>query len=186
MSDLPAFRRLQRLWVAFLVVVIGILAMLPVLDPAPSDLPVALPATLAAAGGVAAFVAIVAIELTFAAARPTDDLRALREYEARVTLGLAIAQAPAVLGFALTFVFGGLLPAAVGGVAALASLVRARPSPARLARLERSWQTAGHDVSALRAARAADGPHAEAPAPPETDDRPRGDILDPEDEEPPG
>ena len=154
MSDLPAFRRLHRLWLAFVLVVVGILATVPLLAPDPSDIPLALTGTLAVAGGVAAVVAIVAIDLTFAASHPSDDARALREYEARVTLGLAIAQAPAVLGFALAFAFGQRLPAAIGGGFALIALARARPSRARLLRLEDAWQTAGRDVSALRAAQA--------------------------------
>lgn len=153
MSDLPAFRRLHRLWLAFVLVVVGILATLPLIDPEPSDIPLALTATLAVAGGVAAVIAIVAIDLTFAAGRPPGDHRALREYEARVTLGIAIAQAPAVLGFALAFVFGQRVPAAVGGAFAVIALIRARPSQGRVERLEGAWQAAGHDVSMLRAAR---------------------------------
>lgn len=153
MSDLPVLRRLHRLWVAFVLVVIGILAAIPLLDAPPSDLPLALTATLAVAGGVGAFIAVVAIDLTFAASPPADDVRALQEYEARRTLAFAVAQAPAVLGFALTFVFGHVTPAAVGGVSAAACLVRARPSVAGLERLEAAWAKAGHDVSALRAAR---------------------------------
>ena len=181
MSDLPALRRLQRLWLAFTLVIVGILATLPLLDAEPSDIPLALTATLAAAGGIAAVVAIVAIELTFAAGRPSSDVRALREYEARVTLGLAIAQAPAVLGFALAFVFGQVLPAAVGGGFAVVALARARPSHARLARLEDAWQGAGHDVSALRAARAEacghppDGTQPQDPTPPDVGREPPDD-----------
>jgi hypothetical protein len=156
-SDLPVLRRLQRLWLAFVVVVVGILAALPLLDAEPSDIPVVLPATLAAAGGVGAFIAIVAIDLTFAASPPADDLRALQEFEARTTLGFAIAQAPAVLGFGLAFVFGMLLPAAIGGVAAAACLARARPSLGRLRRFDTAWARVGADVSVLRQAeRAAD------------------------------
>jgi len=149
--DAPAIRRLQRLWLVFVVVAVGILAALPLLDAEPSDIPVALPATLAAAGGVGAFIAIVAIDLTFAGTPPASDVRALQEYQARTTLGFVLGQAPAVLGFALAFAFGQLLPAALGGAFALACLIRARPSVARLRRLERAWSDAGHDVSALRA-----------------------------------
>jgi len=152
--DAPAIRRLQRLWLVFVVVAVGILAALPLLDAEPSDIPVALPATLAAAGGVGAFIAIVAIDLTFAGTPPASDVRALQEYQARTTLGFVLGQAPAVLGFALAFAFGQLLPAALGGAFALACLLRARPSVARLRRLETAWSDAGHDVSALRAAAA--------------------------------
>ncbi len=181
MNDLPVFRRLRRLWLAFVLVVLGILLVLPVLDLEPSEVPLALTATLATAGGAAALIAIVALDLTFAAGRPTDDTRALREFEARVTLGLAIAQAPAVLGFALAFVFGQLVPAAIGGAFALLCLLRGRPTPGRLERLEASWQAAGHDVSALRAARqeaAARPPGATQPPdlpPPDDEDSGTGD-----------
>lgn len=169
MSDLPVLRRLQRLWVVFVVVVVGILAALPLVDVEPSELPLALSATLAAAGGVGAFIAIVAIDLTFAASPPSDDVRALQEYEARKTLAFAVAQAPAVLGFALTFAFGQLLPAAIGGVAAAACLIRARPSLGGLRRLDAAWSGAGRHVSALRAAeRGRDGTQPQGPSTPDT------------------
>ena len=155
MSDLPAFRRLHRLWLVFVVIVVAILAVLPWLDAEPSDIPPVLPATLAAAAGLGAFVAIVAIDLTFAASPPANDTRALHEFEARATLGFAIAQAPAVLGFALAWAFGRLLPAAIGVGLAAACLLRARPSDARLERLETAWSDAGKDVSARRAAKRA-------------------------------
>lgn len=176
MSDLPVLRRLHRLWLAFVIVVIGILVAIPLLDAAPSDLPLALTATLAVAGGVGAFIAVVAIDLTFAASPPADDVRALQEYEARRTLAFAVAQAPAVLGVALTFVFGHVAPAAIGGGFAAACLVRARPSVAGLERLEAAWARAGHDVSALRAARRGrDGTQPETrPAP----DQGEGDVPD--------
>ncbi len=182
MSDLPVLRRLQRLWVVFVVVVVCILAALPLIDVEPSELPLALSATLAAAGGVGAFIAIVAIDLTFAASPPSDDLRALQEYEARKTLAFAVAQAPAVLGFALTFAFGQLSPAAIGGVSAAACLIRARPSLGGLQRLEAAWSRTGQDVSALRAAeRGRDRTQPQGTSTPDTkvhDGRPGGDNAE--------
>lgn len=183
MSHLPVLRRLQRLWVVFLAVVIAIMAVLPVLDADPSDLPVALSATLAVAGGIGAFIAITALEMTFAASPPTGDERALREYEARTTLGFAIALAPAVLGFALAFAFGQLTPAAIGGGAAIACLLRARPSLVRLQRLERTWADNGHDVAVLRAARGEQPPaDATQPEPDPAPDTQGPDHDDPDDE----
>jgi hypothetical protein len=173
----PAVRRLQRLWLVFLLIAVAILAALPFFDAEPSDIPVALTATLAAAGGIGAFIAVVAIELTFAGSPPANDRRALQEYEARVTLGFVLGQAPAVLGFALAFVFGQLLPAVIGGGLAVACLIRARPSVTRVERLEAQWAVAGSDVSVLRAATASsatsdrtDGPGDTEPSP----DRPEG------------
>jgi hypothetical protein len=134
---------------------------------------VALTATLAAAGGVGALITVVAVELTFAGSPPASDRRALQEYEARVTLGFVLGQAPAVLGFALAFVFGQLLPAVIGGGLAIACLVRARPSVARVERLESRWAMSGSAVSVLRAATErpassdrTDGPGDTEPAPP--------------------
>jgi hypothetical protein len=178
-SDLPVLRRLHRLWLAFVVVVVGILGALPFLDPEPADIPAVLPATLAAAGGVGAFIAIVAIDLTFAASPPADDMRARQEFEARSTLGFAIAQAPAVLGFALAFAFGMVLPAAIGGGCTAVCLVRARPSPARLRKLEAAWSDAGEDVSVSRAADRSSTPtHPRDPLPPDGDE-----VADPRDDD---
>ncbi len=184
MSDLPVLRRLHRLWLAFVVVVVGILAALPLLETEPSDLPVVLPATLAVAGGGAAFIAIVALDLTFASSPPANDARALAEYEARVTLGFAIAQAPALLGFALTFVFGMLTAAALGGVASALCLWRARPSQRRLERLEAAWRDAGSEVSALRAAAGEPDPTRDEPDQAEADAEPGEADGEPADADP--
>jgi hypothetical protein len=154
MSDLPALRRLQRLWLLFVVILVVIGVSLLFVELQPSSLPILLPAALAAAGGAAGLLAIVAIDRTFAAAAPEHDLRALREFEARQALQFAVSLAPALLGFALAFVFGAVLAAAVGWAFAVIALLRAHPSQARLERIERVWDAAGNEVSALRAARA--------------------------------
>ena len=154
MSDIPALRRLQRLWLLFVATLLIIGGSLLFVDLEPGTLPVLLPAALAMAGGVAAVLAIVAIDRTFAAAPPEHDLRALREFEARQALQFAVSLAPGLLGFALAFVFGAVLAAAVGWAFAVVALVRARPSQDRLERIERAWDAAGNEVSALRAARA--------------------------------
>lgn len=153
MSRFPALRRLQRLWLLFVVIVVVIGASLLFVDLDPTSLPILLPTALAAAAGAAGVLAIVAIDRTFAASPPEHDLRALREFEARQALQFAVSLAPALLGFALAFVFGTVLAAAVGWAFALIGLIRARPSEARMGRIERVWGAAGHDVSALRAAR---------------------------------
>lgn len=153
MSDIPALRRLQRLWLIFVLTLVVIGVSLWFVDLEPSALPMLLPAGLALAGGVAGLLVVVAIDRTFAAAPPEHDLRALREFEARQALQFAVSLAPALLGFALAFVFGTVLAAAVGWALAIIALLRARPSQARLERIERVWGAAGTDVSALRAAR---------------------------------
>ncbi|TVR37634.1 MAG: hypothetical protein EA388_01260 [Nitriliruptor sp.] len=154
MSSIPALRRLQRLWLLFVVILVIIGVSLLFVDLEPTSLPILLPAALAAAAGAAGVLAIVAIDRTFAATPPEHDLRALREFEARQALQFAVSLAPALLGFALAFVFGTVLAAAVGWSFALIALLRARPSEGRMGRIERVWGVAGHDVSALRAARA--------------------------------
>lgn len=156
MSDIPALRRLQRLWLVFVLILVVIGVSLLFVDLDPTSLPALLPPALAAAGGAAGLLAIVAIDRTFAATAPETDLRALREFEARQALQFAVSLAPALLGFALAFAFGTVLAAGVGWAFALLGLLRARPSPARLERIERAWDAAGNDVSAVRAAR--DGP----------------------------
>lgn len=154
MSDIPALRRLQRLWLLFVVILVVIGVSLLFVDLEPTSLPILLPAALAAAAGAGGVFAIVAIDRTFAAAPPEHDLRALREFEARQALQFAVSLAPALLGFALAFAFGTVLAAAVGWSFAVIGLLGARPSEARMERIERVWDAAGHDVSALRAARA--------------------------------
>lgn len=171
MSDLPVLRRLHRLWMVFAATMVVILLALPFLSTEPSDLPAVLPATLAVAGVGGAFLALVAIDLTFAASPPANDQRALAEFEARVTLGFVIAQAPAILGFILTVVFGMLASAVIGGVGGALCLWRARPTLQRLERIEQAWRNAGSSVSALRAATTPDptSPQLDPRTEPDTD-----------------
>ncbi len=161
MSDIPALRHLQRLWLLFVLIVVIIGVSLLFVDLDPTTLPALLPAALAVAAGAAGLLAIVAIDRTFAAAPPANDLRALREFEARQALQFAVSLAPALLGFALAVVFGTVLAAGVGWAFALLGLLRARPSQARLERIERAWHAAGNEVSAVRAAR--EGPAPSSP-----------------------
>jgi hypothetical protein len=64
---------------------------------------------------------------------------------------VGIAEAPVLLGVALAFVLGPRWAAAVGAVGGFAVLAVARPTVARLSRIEAAWQAAGHDVSLVRA-----------------------------------
>lgn len=151
-ADLPPLRRLHRVWLAFMAILVILAASLLVVDVVPSSLPTTLPAGLAAIAGVAGIVTVVAIDRTFAAAPPADDTRALRGFEARQALQFAVSLAPAVLGVALVAAFGSLTAAAIGAAGALAALLRARPTTARLRRIEGAWVDQGVDVSARRAA----------------------------------
>jgi len=164
-SDIPALRRLQQLWLLFVVTLVVIGVSLLFVDLDPTSLPVLLPAALAVAAGAAGVLAIVAIDRTFAAAPPAHDQRALRDLEARQALQFAVSLAPALLGFALAFVFGTVLAAVIGWSFALSALILARPSQPRIQRIERVWISAGQDVSALRAARSrqATSTHDQAP-----------------------
>lgn len=150
--DLPPLRRLHRVWLAFMVILVILAASLLVIDVVPSSLPAALPAALAAVAGIAGIVSVVAIDRTFAATPPTDDARALREYQARQALQFAVSLAPAVLGVALAAVLGSVTAAAIGVACAFAALLRARPTTARLQRIEATWADQGGEVSAWRAA----------------------------------
>lgn len=151
-SDLPALRRLHRVWLAFVAIVVLLAGSLLLVELDPTSLPAALPAALAAVVGVAGLVTVVAIDRTFAAAPPATDRRALRGFEARQALQIAVGLAPAVLGTALAATLGSEAAAAIGVAGALAALVRARPTTTRLRRIEAAWAHQGVDVSARRAA----------------------------------
>ena len=69
----------------------------------------------------------------------------------RLAIQVARAEAPALLAFAMAFALGPGWVALVGGGASAAPLLLARPTHARLQRLERSWRDAGADVTTLTA-----------------------------------
>jgi hypothetical protein len=152
LDQLSLLPLLRRLWIGFAV---GIAVMVTVAvaagDPA-ATLPAVLPAGLAATGGAGAVVAARAIDRTFAATPPADDRAALVEFRTRSFLQVAIAEAPTLLAFALTFVMGPRWVAIIGGVASLTTLWVSRPTVRRVAAIEGAWQRGGHDVSILRAA----------------------------------
>jgi hypothetical protein len=178
-SDLPVLRRLHRLWLAFVVVVVGILGALPFLDPEPAEHPGG-PARDARRGRWRGCVHRDRCDRPHLRSVPTGRRHAgASGVRSRSTLGFAIAQAPAVLGFALAFAFGMVLPAAIGGGCTAVCLVRARPSPARLRKLEAAWSDAGEDVSVSRAADRSSTPtHPRDPLPPDGDE-----VADPRDDD---
>jgi hypothetical protein len=142
---------LQRLWVGFAAGIAAITAVAVVGGEGASDLPAALPVTLAVAAVGGAVIGVLAVDHTFAAAPPADDAAALAELRSRAFLQVAIAEAPVLLAFALAFVFGPPWVAVVGGVGGVLALALARPTRTRIARIEAAWRDAGRDVSALRA-----------------------------------
>jgi hypothetical protein len=156
MDDLPPLKLLQRLWVGVAVGIVALVTVAVVGADAEANLPVVLPAGLAAAGGLAAVLGNRAVDRTFAASPPADDRSALVEFRTRSFLQVAIAEAPTLLAFALTFVIGPNWVAAIGGLASLTALAVARPTAARVRAIESAWQAAGRDVSVLRAAQAPD------------------------------
>lgn len=151
MDRLRSRQLLARLWLGFAVGIV-VLTVVPVVAvDRTSTVPPALPAALALAGSVAAVVAVAAVDRTFAATPPEDDRAALEEFRSRSFLQVAIAEAPVLLAFALTFALGHRWSAPIGGAGGLAALAIARPTTARIARIEASWRAGGHDVSILRA-----------------------------------
>ncbi len=141
---------LQRLWAGFTLTVLLLSVAGAAFADAESTVPWFLPLALVlvVAAGVAA--AVEAVGRGLAANPPATDLDARGEVRSRLAIQIAIAEAPALLAFALTFVLGPNWIVLVGGAASVAVLLRARPSRARLEQLEASWRAAGHDVSALR------------------------------------
>ena len=153
MDDLPALELLGRLWLGFAAGIAVVATIAVVAADAQPELPPALPAGLAAAAAVAGIVGVAAVDRTFAASPPQDDERALAEFKTRAFLQVGIAEAPVLIAFALTFVFGPPWVAAIGGIGGIVALAVARPTASRIQRIENAWQTAGRDVSILRAAR---------------------------------
>lgn len=142
---------LRRLWVGVAAGLLVLTVFVLVAAGARSTVPAPLPLALAAVAGVAAVIGARAVDRVFAATPPSDDEAALAELRQRAYLVVGIAEAPVLLGVAIAFVIGPRWAAAVGALGGLSVLIVARPTVARLARIEAVWQDAGHDVSLLRA-----------------------------------
>jgi hypothetical protein len=140
----------QLLWVAFVVGVVALAAVVTFFAPVSSTVPVGLPAALALAVGAAVVTGVLAIERLFASAPPADDLRARSDYRMRLVLQAVLAEAATALGVLLAVVFGPAWIAAIGGGGGLVALIAVRPSRPRFERLEAAWSAQGADVSLIR------------------------------------
>lgn len=155
-DDRGPLARQRLLWLAFLIGVVALATILTVVvDVAPS-LPVALPLLLAAMIGAAAVLATIGIDHVFAATPPADDTAAIAELRTRMVLQAVLAETVVLVTTILAAMLGPRWNVAIGGLAAVAILLRVRPTTARLHRFDRAWEAAGADVSLVRGFAAAD------------------------------
>jgi len=165
-EDPRSLRRQRQLWTAFLVGVLALATILTLVVDVTPSLPVALPLALALVLGVAGYLATVGIDRVFAAGPPADDERAVGELRARLVLQAVIAETIVLATTVLAATLGPRWNIAIGGLAAVAILVRVRPRRARLARFDAAWAAQEADVSLLRALTERSGP--EGPGPTKT------------------
>jgi len=149
-DDRGPLARQRLLWLAFLVGVVALATILTVVVDVTPSLPPALPLALAATIGAAAVLAAVAIDRVFAATPPSDDTAAVAELRTRMVLQAVIAETVVLVTTILAAMIGPRWNVAIGGLAAVAILLRVRPTSTRLHRFDRAWQAAGADVSLMR------------------------------------
>jgi hypothetical protein len=145
-----SLRSLRRLWLGVAGGVVLLTLIVLATSDADSTVPAALTVVLTVAVAVGALAGVVTVDRTFATSAPVDDATAIQELRTRAFLQLAILEAPVLLGVALGFALGPPWVAAVGAAGALVALVVSRPTQGRLAGFDRSWRSAGRDVSLLR------------------------------------
>lgn len=146
----PHLHRLRRVWGLCTTVPVLLVAATTLVGVDVPRVPALLPTALAVASGVAAYVAIVAVDHLFAASPPRTDEQARSELSRRQRLQLVIGQTPALLGCSLSLVLGGLAPVLAGAGCGIVATVRCRPSRRRLAGIEAVWRAAGSRTSMLR------------------------------------
>jgi hypothetical protein len=164
-------RSLQLVWWAFVGAVTVLALAVPVLAAGTSStVPASLPAALTLAVGAGALISVLAIDRGLTTRPPGDDRAAVTELRSRLVLQLAVAEAPALLGVALSFALGPPWIVAVAALPTLLALLRVRPSRRRIDRLDQAWRAAGGKASLRRALidRPADPPtapdHARGPS----------------------
>ncbi len=150
-EDPRSLGRQRQLWAAFLVGVLTLATILTLVVDVTPTLPMALPLALALTLGAAGYLAAIGIDRVFAASPPADDARALGELRARLVLQAVIAETVVLVTTVLAAILGPRWNVAIGGLAAVAILVRVRPRPSRLARFDAAWAAQEADVSLLRA-----------------------------------
>ncbi|MFO7778475.1 MAG: hypothetical protein R6V28_08995 [Nitriliruptoraceae bacterium] len=149
-DDRGPLARQRLLWLAFLVGVVALATILTVVVDVTPSLPVALPLVLSVMIGVAALLATIGIDRVLAATPPADDTAAIAELRTRMVLQAVIAETTVLVTTVLAAMIGPRWNIAIGGLAAVAILLRVRPSTPRLRRFDRAWQAAGADVSLER------------------------------------
>ena len=149
-DDRGPLARQRLLWSAFLVGVIALATILTVVVDVTPTLPVALPLLLSGAIAVAAALATIGIDRVFAATPPADDTTAIAEFRTRLVLQAVIAETLVLVTTILAAMLGPRWNVAIGGIMAVAILLRVRPTTARLRRFDRAWADAGADVSLER------------------------------------
>ncbi|MEX2551046.1 MAG: hypothetical protein WD638_12535 [Nitriliruptoraceae bacterium] len=149
-EDPRSLQRQQQLWTAFVVGVLLLATLLTLVVDVTPTLPIALPLVLALALGAAGYLATVGIDRVFAASPPADDGRALGELRARLVLQAVIAESLVLVTTVMAATIGPRWSIAIGGLAALAILLRVRPRTSRLARFDAAWAVQEADVSLLR------------------------------------
>jgi protein-S-isoprenylcysteine O-methyltransferase Ste14 len=146
---------LQRLWGIFTVTVVVLALAGAVLADVESTVPAILPTILVLAVALGAVAGVEAVDRGLALAAPSTDEEARGEVRSRLAIQIAVAEAPTLLAFAITFALGPSWIVLLGGAASVTALLRVRPTEARLRRFEEAWRASGHDVSALRPAESA-------------------------------
>jgi hypothetical protein len=142
--------RLQRLWAGFTVTVVALSLVGALVADVESSLPPILPVALVLAVSLGVVAGLEAVQAGLRTAAPPTDADARGEVRSRLAIQIAMAEAPALLAFALAFALGPSWVVLLGGAASLVALLRVRPTRARLEQVEQAWQQAGHDVSVLR------------------------------------
>lgn len=143
---------MHSLWLAFAGIVALVAVLPPFIAPDPgTSVPAVLPAGLALATGLGALAGTVAIDRSLAATPPADDTDAVVELRSRLVMQAALAEAPALLGVVLTFVFGPPWVVVTGAAPGLIAMLIVRPRRARLERFDARWRSLGADVSLVRA-----------------------------------
>lgn len=140
---------LQRLWAAFTVTVVVLCLVGAAVADVESTIPAILPVALVLAVSLGVLAGLEAVQHGLVNAAPATDEDARGEVRSRLAIQISLAEAPALLAFALAFALGPSWIVLLGGAASVAALLRVRPTEERLRRLEHAWQSAGHHVSAL-------------------------------------
>lgn len=142
----PQLRNASVVWLVLVAQIPVLVVLTLVVSDRRPDLPALLPAILVASVGVVSSVTVVVLERLLATTAPRTVEEALHALQTRSLVQWAIGEAPLLLGVALAFALGPPWVVLVGALASAETLMRARPSRARIERLDRAWQEVGSPV----------------------------------------